>query len=184
MSLAENFFLPQPTQNLPLARNLGDALAAVAKTLWPQHTASKAESNWELDRSTAKNLTKGVVGSVVVTRAIRAQEIKHGDAWLLWDALGELIIGRSRAAFVAERLAKEKERLAHECAAYDAEMALLGKMAGEVGPALGLGDLRPGGGSVLARWAAGQSARRLGDRHDARDVAEPKTFADGPRRRR
>ena len=27
MSLAENFFLPQETQNLPLARNLGDALA-------------------------------------------------------------------------------------------------------------------------------------------------------------
>jgi hypothetical protein len=97
-------FLPREEQKLTLNRNLGDALAKVAEKIFGKHnTAKHMETEWGFDPSTARNARKGVVGAVPVTKAVRAQQDKHGDGWALWDALGELIIGERRDAY-EERL--------------------------------------------------------------------------------
>jgi hypothetical protein len=113
MTYAEANFLPRETQKLALTRNLGDAFAAVAAHLWPHNTAKLAETEWSLDRSTAKNVVKGVAGGVVVTRALHAQQRKHRNAWGLWLALGELIIGEPLEAFEQRELARIQEEAAN-----------------------------------------------------------------------
>jgi hypothetical protein len=106
MSYAESVFLPREEQKLALTRNLGDALAAVAEKLWPHHTAKRAETEWGLDRTTAKNVTRGVVGGVVVTKALHAQQAKQKNAWALWLALGELVIGEPLEAYELREIAR------------------------------------------------------------------------------
>jgi hypothetical protein len=115
-------FLPRDTQKLALARNLGDALMEIAKTVWPYHTARNIEREWQVDKSTAKNVTKGVVGAAVVTKALRAQQAKHKNAWALWDALGELVIGETRAEFerrLIKRIIEQNEHAREALASLD-----------------------------------------------------------------
>lgn len=99
MTSMELIFLPPEEQKLALTRNLGDALASVARHLWPHHTAKHVQAAWDLDATTAKNVVKGAAGGVVVTRVLHTQQRKHGNAWALWLALGQLLIGEELDAF-------------------------------------------------------------------------------------
>lgn len=99
MTSMELIFLPPHEQKLDLERNLGDALAAIMRHVYPHHTAKSVESAFDLDPNTAKNVAKGVAGGHVVTRVIHTQQRKGGDAWALWLALGELLIGEGLDAF-------------------------------------------------------------------------------------
>lgn len=104
MALTEGTFLIPEEQKLPLARNLGDALAVVAKHLWPHHTAKHAEAEWEIDRLTAKNVVKGVVGATVVTKAARARQRLHDDHWEMWLAIGRMVFGESLQQYQERKL--------------------------------------------------------------------------------
>jgi len=155
-------FVPQEPQVLRLNRNLGDALAVVAQKIWPHNTAKQAETEWGLDRSTGKNVVKGVAGGVVVTKAVRAQQEKHDNGWALWDALGELIIGESRASWMARTIAKEEARLARERQRYATELAALGQAAREMPALFGVGHNSRMGLDVPEDWAPGDADIRVG----------------------
>lgn len=108
-------FLP-PDRRLfrPLA-SLGEALRTAARSRWPHHTAKEAARAWDLDPSTADNLAKGIGSARTVVKAVRAE---GPDAWSLWDALGELIIGESRdeydervLALILQETALARQRL-------------------------------------------------------------------------
>lgn len=91
-------------QNLAFARNLGDALAVIAKHMWPHHTAKHAEEAWEIDRLTAKNAVKGAAGGTVVTKAVRARQKSHDDHWDMWLAIGCMIFGESLKEYQERKL--------------------------------------------------------------------------------
>lgn len=106
MALVESGFLPRDTQKLALTRNLGDALMVVATALWPHNTAKHAEEEWGIDRSSGKNVVKGVAGGVIITRAVHAEQSKRRAGWRLWLALGELIIGEPLEAYEKREVAR------------------------------------------------------------------------------
>lgn len=104
MHLTGADFVPEDRHLLALARNLGDALAAVAARLHPDNTAKRIEKRWKLDRETAWNVTKGKAGAVTVTKAIHAERDEHDRAWDLWIALGESIIGEKLPDYQERKL--------------------------------------------------------------------------------
>ncbi len=107
MHLTAEAFLPRNEQNLGLARNLGDALAVIAERLWPHNRAKIIEDEWGLDRTTARNAVKGVVGATVVTKAIRSRtKPEHDDAWELWLALGREIIGEPLESYEERKVSQ------------------------------------------------------------------------------
>jgi hypothetical protein len=99
MTYATEGFLPRDTQKLALQRNLGDAMAAIIAKLFPHNAAKVIEAEYEIDRSSAKNVVKGTAGGAVIARMIHQQQRKHGNAWALWLALGELLIGEPLDAY-------------------------------------------------------------------------------------
>lgn len=77
--------------------SLGEAMRRVARALSPQNTAKFLQRRWKIDPSTAENITKSqpVASASTLVKAIRAER-GTGEAWALWDALGEALIGTSR----------------------------------------------------------------------------------------
>jgi hypothetical protein len=106
MTFADWEMLPRDTQKLALTRNMGDALMLVARAMFPTNTAKAAESEWEIDRSSGKNVVKGVAGGVLVTRAVQAEQRKRKAGWKLWLALGEYIIGEPLEAYEKREVAR------------------------------------------------------------------------------
>lgn len=176
MTFAETNFLTRQTQLFPLS--MGGALATIARTLWPHHTAKFVQSEWGADPNTAKNVVKAAAGAVVVTHAVQEQQKKHKNGWALWDALGELIIGEPRAAFDARVLAAMEEETARVRDTIEARTASRRSMeAGalnlyrlEVGP-----RHQPLGGG---RGADGARPDGLGGEPAEAAPVEPKTFAE------
>lgn len=95
-------FLPPDRQLFDPLNSLGEALKAAAKAAWPWNTANHMQRRWGFEASTAENVAKGLASARSVVKAVRAE---GEDAWALWDALGELIIGESRDEFDERRLA-------------------------------------------------------------------------------
>lgn len=90
-------FVPPDRQELEPAETFGEALRAAAKAAWPFNTANHVQRRWGLDPTTADNLVKGKSGSArTLVKAVKAE---GANAWALWDALGELIIGESRDTY-------------------------------------------------------------------------------------
>lgn len=104
MHLTGADFVPDDRQLLPLTRNVGDALAAIALRLFPEHTAKKIAARWRLDPETGRNVVKGKGGATVLTKAIVAERDEHDSAWELWVALGESIIGEKISAYQERKL--------------------------------------------------------------------------------
>jgi hypothetical protein len=85
----------------------------VAKEIWPHNTAAQVEAHWVPDKSTAKNVAKGVAGGLVAIHAVQAQQRRHRNGWALWRALGELIIGEPEEAYdarVLQQMVEETDR--------------------------------------------------------------------------
>lgn len=88
-------FLPEDRPSFGRAGSLGDAMREIARSLAPVSTAKTLQRRWNLDPSTAENITKGQASGPTLVKAVGA-ELERGSAWELWDALGELLIGESR----------------------------------------------------------------------------------------
>jgi hypothetical protein len=91
-------YMPRDGQLIP--RTMGEALAAMVRTRWPHHTAKHVARAWELDDTTAKNLTKGHASERTLTKAIRA------EGWSLLTALGHALTGQTHAEWEEQRLQK------------------------------------------------------------------------------
>lgn len=85
-------FLPEDRQLFRPAESLGEALKEAARKLG---SAKVVERRWDLDPTTAENVKKGAASARTVVKAVKAER-DLGNAWELWDALGELLIGESR----------------------------------------------------------------------------------------
>lgn len=88
-------FLPEDRSAFRPAESLGQAMRHVARRLAPANTSKVLQRRWKIDPSTAENLTKGQASGTTLVKAVGAER-ESGDAWELWDALGELLIGESR----------------------------------------------------------------------------------------
>lgn len=148
MTSGTGTFLVRDNQKLDLERNLGDALMECAKAMWPFHTQKHVMREWGVAKVTAKNVVSGLAGASVVTKALRAQQAKSKNAWALWDALGELVIGETRAEY-ERRLIKsiiEKNELAREALAQldrsAVDMESRAAQLVDLGPRLGAGSRR------------------------------------------
>lgn len=95
-------FLPPDRQLFRALDNLGEALKTAAKAAFPWNTANHVQRRWGFDPTTAENVAKGKGSAKSVVKAVRAE---GEDAWALWDALGELIIGESRDTYDERKLA-------------------------------------------------------------------------------
>lgn len=106
-------------QNLPLARDLRDALAAWARREWPSHTAKKAAKAWGVSVSTATNVLKGHASATTLTHVLR----KGG--WGMAHAVIGAVIGESFEGW----LNQEQGRLARARREHDAQEARLVALA-------------------------------------------------------
>lgn len=102
--------LPPDRQKFRPAANLGEALKELAEKLAPINTAKITERRWKLSAPTAENITKGIASGTTLVKAVRAE---GKDAWALWDAIGELIIGESREDYDERLAAQLQERADH-----------------------------------------------------------------------
>lgn len=88
-------------------RSMGELLAAFVRRRWPRDTAKHVSRAWEIDPSTATNLTKGHASERTITKALKA------EGWPLLIALGEAVTGESYQEFlrgIADETAHAAER--------------------------------------------------------------------------
>lgn len=86
--------LPLDRHKLALGRNVGDALATIAKRAFPHHTAKAIEARWDLERETAVNVTKSHGSARTLTKAAMAER-SRGTFWEFWLRLGAEISGET-----------------------------------------------------------------------------------------
>jgi hypothetical protein len=101
-------FVPRDGQEL-FARTLGEHLAAFVRRRWPRDTAKHISREWDVDPTTAKNLTKGHAAERTITKALRA------EGWPLIMALGEAMTGETYEQFlrgVADEHQRARDRAA------------------------------------------------------------------------
>lgn len=88
MTSTEWNFVPEQHQQL-IDRTMGEALARMVRAKWPRDTAKHVARAWEVDLSTATNVTRGHASERTLTKAIRA------EGWGLLAPLGEALIGHA-----------------------------------------------------------------------------------------
>jgi hypothetical protein len=81
-------------------RTMGETLAQMVRRRWPHHTAKQVAKAWDLDPTTAANLTKGHASERTLTKAIRA------EGWDLLEAMGEALTGQSYADWKQQKFSK------------------------------------------------------------------------------
>lgn len=91
-------------------RTMGELPAQFVRNRWPRDTAKQVERAWDIDRTTAANLTKGHASERTITKALRA------EGWPLLMALGEAMTGRAYDEFLQD-IADEPHRAAERAAA-------------------------------------------------------------------
>lgn len=101
-------WLPEDRQVFRPMNSLGEAMRAAAQAAAPHNTSKVLQRRWKIDPHTAENVNKAVASGTTLVKAIKAEREK-GDAWALWDALGELLIGESRDEADERRLVKMME---------------------------------------------------------------------------
>lgn len=100
-------FLPEDRQFFEPAKTLGEALRLIAQTIAPTNTAKTVSRRWGLNTVTGDNIVKEIASGSTLVKAVRAE---GDDAWALWDALGELLIGESRDTYDERNAAQLQER--------------------------------------------------------------------------
>lgn len=109
-------FSPKSRQQTEPARTVGEALAALARELWPENTAKHIQRNWGVkDLSAAENLKKGQASERTITKALKA------GGWPVIMAVGEALQGHSYDQHlqqiiedqerVRQRMASRRERI-------------------------------------------------------------------------
>lgn len=84
-------------------RSMGEALARLVRNRWPQNTAKRVAAAWDLDPTTAANVTRGHASERTLTKAIRA------EGWGLLAPLGEAMTGHTYADHLST-LVQETDR--------------------------------------------------------------------------
>lgn len=125
-----------PDDGQLIRRTMGETLAQMVRNRWPHNTAKHVARAWDLDPTTAKNLTKGHASERTLTKAIRAEGFE------LLDALGHALTGQTHHEWEEQKLnriieeannaasnAQERVRRLHS------RRALLAEEAGTVGEA-------------------------------------------------
>lgn len=145
MTYAGSEFLDQSWQQS--TKNVGGVLRALAKRYWPKNTAKQVATVWEMDLTTATNLTKGHASERTITKALIA-----GD-WPLLMELGEALYGKTYAEHLLTlaQEAADAQRKAADNAAWVARLERIARGTG--GLAAGEADLLPG---AMAREPRGQ----------------------------
>lgn len=101
-------FLDNNEQLFP--QSMGELLATFVRKRWPQNTAKRVEAAWDLDTTTARNLTRGHASERTITKALNA------EGWPLVMALGEAVTGRPYDQFLQD-IVDEQHRAAERAAA-------------------------------------------------------------------
>lgn len=133
-------------QNLPLARDLREAVAIYAKRTWPVNTAVHAARAWGISKDTARNVLRLAASDTTITTILRA------GGWQLALA----VIGATIGQTLEDHL--ERERNAHE-----AHAERLGALAAHIRFGRAARDLRPPGLDSAPRDRRVTDRRRLGD---------------------
>lgn len=89
-------FLPLDRQQF--GGSMGEAVAAIARQMYPRDTAKHIARAWEIDASTAANVVKGHCSERTLTKAVRA------EGWSLITALGAAITGETFEQYEERRL--------------------------------------------------------------------------------
>jgi hypothetical protein len=96
-------------QQLPLGKNIGDALRDLIRARFKNNAAKTIEGRWGLDPKTARNVvTQGNVSERTLTKAALSER------WDLWMALGEELFGQSYVEWEEQRLTKIMEDAARD----------------------------------------------------------------------
>ena len=101
-------------QNLPLAADLREAVAAYARLNWPANTSLYVAQHWNVDKTTARNLLKGHASDATITKVLRT------GGWAMALAVVGAVIGQSLDRHIeeeTERHARHAQRLAQTRAA-------------------------------------------------------------------
>lgn len=101
----ETFVTPDGQELFP--RTMGEALAKMVRARWPHHTAKQVARAWDLDDTTAKNLTKGHASERTLTKAIRV------EGWDLLAQLGHALTGQTHHEWEEQRLTRIIEEAAN-----------------------------------------------------------------------
>lgn len=139
-------------------RTMGETLAQMVRRRWPHHTAKQVARAWDLDPTTAANLTKGHASERTLTKAIRA------EGWSLLEALGQALTGQTHAEWEEERLNLIIEQANHakeSIRRLRTRAAILAESAGELDPG---GLLDSGSGPSPGGRREGRKASSTGSR--------------------
>ncbi|MDB5433537.1 MAG: hypothetical protein JWP35_4653 [Caulobacter sp.] len=127
-------FVPEDRQIFAPLERLGEALREAARRRWPTNTAKEAARAWNLDSTTAENITKGHASERTLTKAAKAER------WALWMALGELMFAETyedhlegiikETELARQRLEERRDRTRH----LEARAALLVGVGGSMAP--------------------------------------------------
>jgi hypothetical protein len=134
MTISADEIMTNGGQELPLQRDLRDALATYARRTWPRDTAKQMARAWDLPLTTAQNILKGHASAATVTHVLRV------GGWGLGAAVVGSVIGQSLEGFVAS----EKTRIRNERRQYEAEHQRLVEMASHLRSRNPVGCRRPG----------------------------------------
>lgn len=124
-------FMPRDRQLFD--RSMGELLATFVRQRWPRDTAKNVSRAWDIDPTTAANLTKGHASERTITKALKA------EGWPLFMALGEAVTGESYTSFL-QGVVDEHRRAEERAEARRYHLQSLETRAGSV--------LRVMGGSV------------------------------------
>ena len=86
-------------------RSMGELLASFVRKRWPRDTSKQVAKAWDIDPTTATNLTKGHASERTISKALRA------EGWPLFMALGEAVTGQPYEQFL-QSIVDERERAA------------------------------------------------------------------------
>lgn len=101
-------FLPEDRQIFRRVETLAEALGQIARKIAPIGTAKAIARRWNIESPTAENVAKERAASA--TTLVKALRAESDDAWALWDAVGELLIGESREAYDERKLSRLIEK--------------------------------------------------------------------------
>lgn len=132
MPLTASEIMTDGWQDLPLQRDLRDALATYARRTWPRDTAKNAARAWGVPLSTAQNILKGHASAATLSHVLRA------GGWSVATAVVGAVIGQGLEEFIAA----EKTRIRRERRNYEARHERLVEMASHLRASRHLGAAR------------------------------------------
>lgn len=157
MTQGISVFMPRDRQLFD--RSMGELLATFVRNRWPRDTAKHVSKAWDIEPTTAANLTKGHASERTISKALKA------EGWPLMMALGEAMTGQAYTDFL-QSIVDERERAATRAAADQDHYRRLEARAA--------GALALLGGEGVA--SAGIGAERARSTNDGTSTGEDRAF--------